>query len=94
MRTSKELFQSSPQFKDFQAILANPAFEASCNAALMGMIESLPSEAADASRAWDSYLQILGARKFIYMLSQLHVPDEKPSEMKWPTLNYETSKRK
>ena len=55
----------------------------------MGLIESLPPGAADPSKAWDAYLQILGARKVLDLLGRLHEPDEALKPEKWPTLNYE-----
>lgn len=78
MRNAKKLFQSSSVFKDFTAILSNPAFEAACGAALMDMIESLPASVSDPSKAWDCYGQIVGARLVLEKLSQLHVPDHEP----------------
>jgi len=89
MRTSKQLFQSSPAFKEFQAMLASPAFEPACNAAILGLIESLPATAADPSKSWDCYLQIVGARRVLEILSQLHEPETTPTPQKWPTLKYD-----
>lgn len=88
MRAAKELFQSSPEFKNFQAIVASTAFEPACNAALLCLIEELPEKTADPSKAWDCYLQIVGARRFIDMLSQLHVPPEKEKRVKSAELDY------
>ena len=87
MRTSKELFRTSPAFKDFQTMLSSPAFEPACNAALVGLMESLPT-AADPSKAWDSYLQIVGARKVLEIFSRLHEPETQQKSEPWPTLNY------
>lgn len=80
MRTAQELFQASPAFsaKHYEALLNNPAFEFACAAALASFIESLPSSAAEPSKAWDSYLQILGARAALLKLSQLHLTDDQP----------------
>jgi len=88
MRTSKELFQSSPAFADFSQILTNRAFEPACSAALLGLIESLPAHSADPSKAWDAYLQIVGARRVLEILSELHVKDEPSKAVPFPTLNY------
>lgn len=71
-------------------MLASPAFEPACNAALLGLIESLPANAADPSRAWDCYLQIVGARAVLHKLSELHLPEEEAKREHWPTLKYET----
>lgn len=92
MRTSKALFQSSPAFKGYQDIVANPAFESSCHAAIMGLIESLPTTAADPSKSWDCYLQIVGARNVLDHLSRLHEPDTTPTPQKWPSLKYDEAK--
>lgn len=80
MRTAKELFQSSFVFtaKHYEAMLNNPAFEPACAAALASFVESLPASAADPSKAWDSYLQILGARAVLETLSQLHLTNDPP----------------
>lgn len=92
MRTSKQLFQASPVFRDFNALLTNPAFETACNAAILGLIESLPGSAAEPSKAWDSYLQILGARRVLEILSTLHEPETTPTPQKWPSLKYDDAK--
>lgn len=80
MRTAIELFQSSPAFvaKHYEELLNNPAFDAACSTALASFVESLPGSAADPSKAWDSYLQILGARAVLEKLSQLHLKPEEP----------------
>jgi hypothetical protein len=93
MRTSKDLFQTSPAFRDFQALRASAAFEPACNAAILGLIESLPT-AADPAKAWDCYLQIVGARKAFEILSRLHEPDEERKPEAWPTLNYGNTPKK
>lgn len=94
MRTAKELFRASSAFKDFQVMLASPAFEPACNAALLTLIESLPANAADPSKAWDCYLQIVGARAVLQKLSELHLSDESAKREQWPTLKYETNQPK
>lgn len=78
MRTAKELFQDSSAFKSkqYSDLLNNPAFELACSSALASFVESLPNSAAEPSKAWDSYLQILGARAVLHQLGQLHINDE------------------
>ena len=88
MRTSKELFQSSHAFNNFKDILTNRAFEPACSAALLGLIESLPAHSADPSKAWDAYLQIVGARRVLQIFSELHVKDEPRKTLKPNELNY------
>lgn len=80
MRTAKELFQASPAFtaKHYDGLLTNVAFEPACAAALASFVESLPGSSTDPSKAWDSYLQILGARAVLQTLSQLHLNDQQP----------------
>lgn len=90
MRTAKELFRSSPDFKGYQEIVANAAFESACNAALLVMIEDLPKHTGDPAASWDCHCQIVGARKVLEKLSELHLKDEAPTKEKWPTLKYET----
>jgi hypothetical protein len=89
MRTAKELFRASPAFANFQKLLADPAFEPACHAALAALVESLPPSAADPSKAWDAYLQILGARRVLDIFSRLHEPDEPARKEAWPSLNYD-----
>lgn len=84
MKTSKELFQSSPAFKDFQAMRSSPAFEAACNAAILGLIESLPIS-GDPSKSWDGLCQVNGARKAFEILSNLHVPESQERPAQPPT---------
>jgi hypothetical protein len=88
MRTAKELFRASPHFGGFQKLLADPALDPALQAALLSFIEALPATAADPSKAWDAYLQILGARRLLEILTHLHEPDEPAKSAPWPTLNY------
>jgi hypothetical protein len=92
MRTSKALFQASPVFKEFNALLTNPAFESACKTALTSFVESLPESTAEPSKSWDSYCQILGARRVLEILSQLHEPETTPTPTKWPSLKYDAAK--
>lgn len=94
MITSKALFQSSPAFAEFKTFRASAAWESACNAALMGLVEALPSQATEPSKSWDCYLQILGARAVLDIFSRLHEPDEPATQTKFPSLNYEASKTK
>jgi len=92
MRTARQLFQNSAAFKDYKIILENPAFEAACNAAVLDLLENLPSQSADPSKAWDSWLQVVGARKVLQGLSELHQVDTPATPQKWPALKYDTNK--
>lgn len=87
MRSAKQLFQASPAFvgKHYEALLSNVAFESACAAALAEFVDSLPASAAEPSRAWDCYLQILGARAVLEKLATLHVNDDqsKPEPAPW-----------
>lgn len=94
MRTAKVLFQGSSQSSEFQKLVAAPSFEVACHAALATLVESLPVGVADPSKSWDAYLQIIGARRVLEILSHLHEPDEPSKPTEWPTLNYETKKPK
>jgi hypothetical protein len=89
MRTSKQLFQSSAAFKEFQTMLASPSFEPACHAALASFVESLPTSTAEPSKSWDAHCQIVGARRVLEILSTLHEPDTTPTPQKWPTLKYD-----
>lgn len=88
------MFQSSPAFRDFQQMLANPAFELACNAALMTFIEGLPQHTSAPTDAWDCHCQIVGAKKVLEKLSELHIKDESLKREPWPTLNYESQTTK
>lgn len=94
MKSAKLLFQATPVFKDYTALLNNPAFETACSVALASFIENLPQSSADPSKAWDSYLQIVGARRVLEVLGTLHEADQEAKPTKFPTLNYDASKSK
>lgn len=85
VRTAKSLFQASTGFGDFKVFRASVGFETTLNAALLSFVESLPENAADPSKAWDCYLQIVGARRVLETLSRLHEPDteSKPEPAAW-----------
>lgn len=94
MRSAKDLFQSSPAYKDYQQMIASPAFEPACNAALLAMIEDMPQAVSEPSKSWDAHCQIVGARNLIQKLSELHVPDNEDKRQKWPELNYSVNKQR
>lgn len=94
MRSSKQLFQSSKDFKGYQEIIANPAFESACNAALMAMIEELPQKTTAPSESWDCHCQIVGARNVLEKLSQLHEKDDEMKIVRPDELKYGTSKHR
>lgn len=73
---------------EWQKVIASPAFELACQAALAVFIESLPPGAPDPSRSWDSWLQVTVARRVLDTLSRLHEPDEPPRREPWPSLQY------
>lgn len=74
-------------------MIASPSFEPSCNAALLAMIEELPA-AADVARTWDAYLQIVGARRVLEKLSELHLKDEQQKKVKYTELDYGVNKQR
>lgn len=91
IRSPKELFHASQYISPWKDIIngtTSSAFEHACQTALAELVRSLPESSPDPSRAWDSYLQILGARKVIEILSSLHEPAEKPKPIPYDTLNY------
>ncbi len=92
MKSAKELFQASPAFIAYKEILNNAGFEPACHAALSDFVESLPANAGDPSKAWDCYLQIVGARAVLERLSRLHELPEKNRPDPWPTLHYDRPK--
>lgn len=85
MRTPQELFQASPVFKDYEAILNNPAFDYACSTALAAFMEGLSRNPTDPSKSWDCYLQYLGAKAVLDQLSQLNLKPEqpKPAPYQW-----------
>lgn len=91
MRTAKQTFRDSAAFKDYQAIVASPAFEPACSAALADYIESLPKETSEPSKSWDCYLKILGARAVLDTLSRLHESDSAAPPTKPAVLKYSTA---
>lgn len=93
MRTAKELFRSSPDFKGYQEIIANAAFESACNAALLVMIEDLPKHTGAPSDSWDAHCQIVGARKVLEKLSELHLKDEPEKIVKPKGIDYSVGRR-
>jgi hypothetical protein len=88
MRTARAIFQKSAAFAAYQKLIADPAFELACHAALSAFIETLPVQFPDPSKSWDAACQIAGARRVLDLLNSLHEPDEPAKSAPWPTLNY------
>lgn len=85
IRPPKEKFINSPNKIEWEKVTNLPAFEDAMYAALSQFISELP-EIPDVSRGWDNGMQIAGVKKFIRILSTLHVTEEPEKRMQFRNL--------
>lgn len=85
MRTPRQKFFESTFRKGFEEIANRPEFEEAVLAALLELQMELP-EPVDPSRGWDQASRLAGARRFVQILSSIHLKEEEKAKMKLPTL--------
>lgn len=85
MRTPRQKFFESTSRKGFEEIANKPEFEEAVLAALLELQMELP-EPVDPSRGWDQASRLYGARRFVQILSSIHLKEEPPARMKLQSL--------
>lgn len=88
MSTARQRFIESSVIADFQKIVATKAMDAACDYALLALEEEMPSTLADPTKAWDYGAQMIGARRVLSILKNLHLPQQQPEGLKPRKLNY------
>jgi hypothetical protein len=81
MRTPRQKFFESAFRKPYEDIVNRVEYEEALNAALLELqVEML--EPTDPSKSWDQGSRLAGARRFVQILSSLHLRDEPPKVQK------------
>ena len=75
MRTPKQRFVESPARLEFEKLSAKPEFEEGIAAALLQLQHEMP-EPIDPSRGWDQASRLAGAKRFVEILTSIHLKDE------------------
>jgi hypothetical protein len=89
--TARERFLTSPHRAEFEKIATSAAFESACDYALLALESEMPSSLADPSKSWDYGCHMIGARRVLAILKELHVAPEPAPALKAKTLNYKTT---
>ena len=77
MRSPRQKFFESPFRKGFEDIANKPEFEEAVFAALLEL-QNEQLEPVDPSKGWDQASRLAGARRFVQILSSLHLKEEAP----------------
>lgn len=93
MRTPREAFQKSGKLREYEAILALPAFEMACHYALLQLQSVMrpnisPDLPTDPYVGLDANAQMTGAQAVLEILQTLNLPEEKITTPKRKTLHY------
>lgn len=88
LRTPKERFLASTYSGQWGKITQGDVFEEALHAALSQLEDDMPLECAVPQQACDAHQQIIGARKFMQILSSLHMPPTTPPTTKQKGLDY------
>lgn len=81
MPTPKEAFIATPHRQDWERITQTKAAEAARDAALLQFVYDQPDANAPAA-SWDAHSQLVGARKMLNLLFNLHLKEEPRTPMK------------
>lgn len=85
MRSPKQKFIESPFKKGFEDISQKPEFEEALYAAFLEFQLEVP-EPTDPSKSWDAGSRLAGARRYMQILSSLHVREEQPVRSQFKNL--------
>jgi hypothetical protein len=78
MKTAREAFLASPDRAEFEKMATTLPFEAACRAALLVYIEEQHIVEFDPNQACAGHHRIMGARKVLDMLREIHLKIEPP----------------
>lgn len=82
----KQTFQkTAPLANAWGDIITRPEFDTAVNTAMLEMIERQPIRGTP-SESWDHHSQVVGARIFLDILRNLHLPDPNPVNVPMPNL--------
>lgn len=62
--------------------------EEAMHSALEQLASELPQDCAAPQQACDAYQQMIGARKYMEILSSLHIPETSPKTIQTKSLDY------
>jgi hypothetical protein len=84
--TPKEAFLANKTLKEeHQKYMMTKAADAARDAALLQFIAEQP-RGGSGGEAWDSHSHLVGARRYIEIFFNLHVPEEPQNRTKLPSL--------
>ena len=84
--TSKERFQAGPHKDPHRKWASSEVGEIATETALLTMIDNLPLSMSP-SESWDNHSQIVGARKVLSILRELHIPEKQTKPANWARTN-------
>ena len=84
--TAKDTFISSEHRLKWEEVSQSPYFQAACDYALLTMVEQQDGDGLNPSQSWDAHSQLVGARRLVAILKNLHVKRREPEPLKWDQL--------
>ena len=76
-RTFKAAFAQSGHKDEFAKWAGTITFDLAIEYALLGMAQEMPDE-MDPNSAWTNYAKLMGAKRVLQILRELHLPEETP----------------
>lgn len=89
IRSPRQTFTTSPYRSQMEAISINEAFLTACDAALLTFGEELSNPLDPTAQA-----QLVGARRVLSILKEIHQKEEAHKPIKTPSLNYDVDHRR
>lgn len=86
MATPKENFiANAVQRDEFEKIMGTKTMQSARDAALLQFVMEQPRE-MEVNKAWDAHSQLVGARRMLDILFNLHLAQQTPKQERMPTL--------
>ena len=87
LRSPKDKFVKGPHRKAFEELVMNPAFEEATLAALLQLQTEMPAEST-IEKGWDANSRMTGAKRYLEILTTLHIATEPPKKAEGQTLDW------
>lgn len=71
--TAKETFLKHPLRAEFEKIAQSEAFQVAADYAMLAHLEQQPKH-ANLNQGWDAHSRMVGARDFLEILKEIHLP--------------------
>jgi hypothetical protein len=91
LKSPHQRFIETPHAKPFSDVAVSDGFQSACEYAMLQFVAQLPMS-GDPARHWDCHGQLIGAKRFLEILTTIADPVEEKKKTPAPSLNWENKK--